>query len=159
MHRVLMVFLFCVIGCTGFPSDPDGLRKRADELDAQRDHYEKVEDKWGSGEVVSSFTAYVDGDQVHLIEEQMTRGRSGHSVNRYYFHDDRLFCYREKRMNLDNTIEDIEIFFDGDGQAVASSQQLNGSPTTLESYVVSMAQKHGRTLRELVRGAPLVPEE
>lgn len=151
MPQMVLVFLLCAMGCAGFPSDPDGLRKWADDLEGKRVLYEKVEDKWGSGDVASSFTAYLEENHVHLIEEQMTRGQFGHSMNRYYFYNDRLFCYREKRTNPDSTVVDIEILFDPEGQVLVATQSLNGSPTALESYIAPMAQKHGQTLRDMTK--------
>lgn len=153
MRICLFLSLCLMLGCAGYPRDADEMRKLSAEIEVRRDRLEQVSDTWRSGDVSSSFTAYGEGEDIRFIEERMVRGESGRSVNRYYFFDEALFCYRETRTNRDDTTVEIEVLFDEAGQVVASSQRLNGTPTAVASYVAAMAKKHAQTLRDLVASA------
>ena len=150
-------FLFIVLtlfSCEGLPDNPQGLRALADKMETQKDTYDKAYDNWGSGDVASTFTAYLNGDTVAFIEEHMTRGTSGRSINRYYFFDDLLFGYRENRTNSDTTHVEIEFLFDVNGEILIANQKKDKKPIAIDSYIASMAKKHGQTLRELAKDAP-----
>lgn len=161
MKKIFFLLLLCTVACgDDLPKDVNGLRHYADTIETGRDKMEQAVDNWNSGDVSASFTAYLDGDDLKLIEEHMTRGATGRSINRYYFHDDNLFCYREARNNRDSTTARIEILFNPKGEVLAALQTQNGSPTALPAYVAPMAQKHAQTLRDLTAKAPhVVPEE
>lgn len=143
-----------ILSCEGLPSDPNGLRALADKMETQQDTYEKAYDNWGSGDVASTFTAYLDGDAVAFIEEHMTRGTSGRSINKYFFYDDLLFCYRESRTTSDSTRVEVEILFDGTGEVLSETQTKNTKPVAVETYIVPMAKQHAQTLKDMAKDAP-----
>jgi hypothetical protein len=150
----LLPIVLTILSCEGLPSEPDGLRALADKMETQQNTYDKAYDNWGSGDVASTFTAYLNGNAVAFIEEHMTRGTSGRSINRYYFYDDLLFCYRESRNNSDTTHVEVEIIFDANGEVLAAKQKKDNQPIAVDSYSAPMAKKHGQTLRELAKDAP-----
>ena len=152
MRICLLLSLCLIFGCAGYPRDVEEMRKLTADIEARRDRLEQKTDTWRSGDVSSSFTAYGEGEDIRFIEERMVRGESGQSVNRYYFFDEKLFCYRETRTNRDDSTVEIEVLFDEAGQVVASSQRLNGTPTAVEYYIAAMATKHAKTLRDLASG-------
>lgn len=147
----LIILVFQFISCSGeLPSDANGLRLLAEEIESEREGFDKAYNNWGSGDVASSFTIFLDGEEVVLIEEHMTRGETGRSVNRFYFYDDALFCYREKRTNQDSTVLEMELLFDKGSQVVEAKQLADGTPSTVADYVAPLAKKHAETLRNLV---------
>jgi hypothetical protein len=157
MKRITLLLSFCtLLACEGLPSDPNGLRAFADRMESRQESYDKAYDNWGSGDVASTYTAYLDGSTVAFIEEHMTRGTSGRSINRYYFYNDQLFCYRESRNNSDSTHVDVEVVFDAQGEVLVAQQKLNNQPVATDAYSPSMARKHSQTLRELARHAPVM---
>lgn len=159
MKRLSFVCLLTILfACEGLPSDPNGLRDLANNMEAQQDNYEKAYDNWTSGDVTSTFTAHLDGNSVAFIEEHMTRGTSGRSINKYFFYDDQLFCFRENRNNTDSTRVEVEILFDPTGEILEASQKLDNQPVALSDYIASMAKQHGQTLRELTKDAPHIAE-
>jgi hypothetical protein len=149
-----LAIVLTILSCEGLPSEPDGFRALADKIETQQNTYQKAYDNWGSGDVASTFTAFLDGKTVALIEEHMTRGRSGRSINRYYFYGDQIFCYRENRNNSDSTRVEVEIIFDANGEVLASEQKKDDQPIAVDRYSPSMAIKHGQPLRELAKNAP-----
>ena len=149
---IMLVFLFSACS-RDLPSDANGLGVLANEIEAEREEFEKAYNNWGAGDVVSSFTVFLDGSEVVLIDEHMTRGATGRSVNRFYFYDDLLFCYREKRTNQDGTVLEIELLFSKEGRVVEAKQLADGTLSTVADYVVSMAVKHAKTLQDLVGAA------
>ena len=155
----LSILLLTVISCEGLPSEPDGLRALANKMETQKDTYDKAYDNWNSGDVTSTFTSYLDGNAVAFIEEHMTRGTSGRSINRYYFYNDEIFCYRENRNNSDSTRVEVEILFDVNGDVMVAKQKQNNQPVTVDNYIVPMAKKHGQTLRTLTKDAPIMQNE
>lgn len=159
MKRIyLLGFLLTCLACEGLPSEPDGLRAFADKMEAQKDTYDKAYDNWNAGDVTSTFTSYLDGNTVAFIEEHMTRGTSGRSINRYYFYNDEIFCYRENRNNSDSTRVEVEILFDVNGDVMVSKQKQNDQPVVVDNYIVPMAKKHGQTLRTLTKDAPVMQD-
>jgi len=160
MKRIyLLLLLLTFVACEGLPSEPDGLRALANKMETQKDTYDKAYDNWSVGDVTSTFTSYLDGNTVAFIEEHMTRGTSGRSINRYYFYNDEIFCYRENRNNSDSTHVEIEILFDINGEVMATHQKQNNQPTAIDRYIIPMAKKHGQTLRELTKDAPIMQNE
>lgn len=157
-HVCFLLLAFSIFSCEGLPDNPEGLRALADKMETQKDAYDKTYDNWGSGDVASTFTSYLDGKAVAFIEEHMTRGRSGRSINRYYFYNDLLFRYRESRTNSDTTHVEIEILFDVNGKTLFATQKKDQQPIAVDNYIPSMAKKHGQTLRKLAKDAPLMPK-
>lgn len=155
----ILLFIFTLTACEGLPDSPEGLRALADKMNTQQDTYEQTHHTWKSGDVTSTFTAYLDGDAVAFIEEHMTRGTSGTSINHYYFFNDQLFSYRETRNNTDNTQVEIEILFDPNGEVLAATQKQNNQPVAPATYLISMAQKHSQTLHQLAQDAPYMEHE
>ncbi|MDP6041728.1 MAG: hypothetical protein QGG64_24490, partial [Candidatus Latescibacteria bacterium] len=145
---IIPVFLFGACS-RDLPGDANGLRALANGIEAEREEFEKAYNNWGSGDVASSFTVFLDGGDVVLIDEHMTRGESGRSVNRFYFSDDVLFCYREKRTNQDSTVLEIALLFNKNGEVVEAKQLADGTPSTVADYVALLAKKHAKTLHDL----------
>jgi hypothetical protein len=155
----LSILLLTFIACEGLPSEPDGLRAFANKMEAQKDTYDKAYDNWNAGDVTSTFTSYLDGNAVAFIEEHMTRGTSGRSINHYYFYNDEIFCYRENRNNSDSTRVEIEILFDIQGEVMAAKQKQDNQPVSVDRYIIPMAKKHSQTLRERTKDAPIMQDE
>ncbi|MGA1197829.1 MAG: hypothetical protein ACO36I_15175 [Candidatus Latescibacterota bacterium] len=156
-HIYLSILLLCM-ACEGLPSEPDGLRALANKMETQKDTYDKAYDNWSAGDVTSTFTSYLDGHTVAFIEEHMTRGTSGRSINRYYFYNNEIFCYRENRNNSDSTRVEIEILFDIQGEVMAAQQTQDRQPVSVDRYIIPMAKKHGQTLRERTKDAPVMQD-
>ena len=157
-HFLLLFLSLTLFACEGLPDNPQGLRALADKMDAQKDIYDPVQDTWQSGDVTSTFTAYLESDVVAFIEEHMTRGTSGTAINHYYFYNNQLFCYRETRTNTDKTQIKIEILFDVNGDVMIATQTQNGQPVATSNYIVPMAKKHSQTLYKRIQETALTDE-
>ena len=148
------IFLIAVLLLTAcgseLPDNEAGLRTLVTQIESDRGIFTKEEKNWRSGDVSSVFTTFSQNGKVLLIEENMTRGESGLSKNRFYFFNDELFCYREKRINTDDSVLEIEVFLNREGKVVAQKQLTDGKSSNVPKYVVPLAKKHGNTLLDLV---------
>ncbi len=130
-------------------------RSRAAALSANRTAYRTLSGHLRQGDAAIRFTAYLAGEDLRIIEEQVDLGDYGSEDRHYYFAEDRLFYYRaEKKLvatdptragQTDSSL--VLLAFAEDGAAEQAFKAHNGRVQQLQPHEKTGPKEHLRLLR------------
>jgi hypothetical protein len=140
--------------------------KQAMETDATLAGMSRREGEWSLGEAHSTYSAYSDGKNPSVIEEQLDMGDSGSSRNKYYFKDGSLHLYEEdgtwRQIDPPNPITTRHIkrtmVFDVNGKLVTAVKLIDGAPAPVEGYEANAILTHALELRNAAMAPPATPK-
>jgi hypothetical protein len=130
----------------------DYIKKVSDEI--------KFEDGFNTikviGERRSIFRSYFINDELVFINEEVSIGNRGSSVNHYYFKDDRLISYEQKTILMQDdslnittkTMVTLWMILD-ESITLESDYWIGGVKTTVVENDVEKVMSHAKLLKEL----------
>jgi hypothetical protein len=126
------------------------------EVEARLDGYDSIGGRGKSGDLIYTYTAYFDGEDLRLLREHQDSGDYGHSDNDYYFVNGALAYYVQGQVSRElnpagpPTFDAIvlRLYFDSEDRLEHAEKTLNGVPVPLEGYEELSVRRRSAALRE-----------
>lgn len=157
----LLVLLLVIAGCARETEPPPGadslavapdsteapdpfpaFARRATAVELGLDGYRRAEGAWQSGGAASTFTAYLDGAALRLIEEERTDDEAGSVAAVYYFEGGFPFYVVE-----DAGPVRTRVAFGPEGEVVAAERVEDGEAEEVPTAEVAALWRHALALR------------
>ena len=116
--------------------------RRATAVELALDDYRRAEGTWQTGDAASTFTAYLDGADLRLIEEERTDDDAGDVAAVYYFDGGFPFYVVE-----DAGPARTRVAFGPEGGVVAAERIEDGGAKAVPTAEVAALWRHALALR------------
>ena len=159
IKKVLLTIIFLGFVFQSCASKEERLEKQKAKVEEIKDNLNNERgDKlfYSSDSTRSSFTYFTVDGEIVIINEKMYIGNSGNSINLHFYDDDKIILtelkqlfYERKEKGFDKQSINIKIYFDYNGDVLASEKVLKRKIVEMTEEEQKYILNHSRKLFEL----------
>jgi len=157
--RYLTLIFFSVVLNVACASKEERLQKQMEKVEDIKNKYDMVRGNklfFSNDSIRTSFTYFLDNDEIAIINEEMYTKNLGQSFNLHFYDRTKTICielvqmnYEPKENKFDKHTADISIFFDDDGDVLESRKLVNNKPQEMEKDEISSILNHSKKILQL----------